>query len=165
VTLEPAEPSSRLPVISACGTAAAWQLSSAGGAGGLVAVQDRGPGHRPGHGLIAGRGLGEAASCLGPAPPDHVTEVRLLLRRTPRLSFLPLPTRAGPKQIVLRIDPDPGVRLELSALASESWHTVHLDASFTRKLGEPAGPYERLLQAALAGDHQLSARQDGVEET
>ena len=82
----------------------------------------------------------------GKALPDHVTEVRLLLRRTPWLSFLPLPTRAGPNQIVLRIDPDPGMRLELSALAGESWRTVHLDASFIRELGEPAGPYERLLQ-------------------
>jgi glucose-6-phosphate 1-dehydrogenase len=101
----------------------------------------------------------------GKALPAHVTEVRLLLRRTPRLSFLPLPTRAGPNQIVLRIDPEPGMRLELSALAEQSWRTVHLDASFTRELGEPAEPYERLLQAALAGDHQLFARQDGVEET
>ena len=101
----------------------------------------------------------------GKALPDHVTEVRLLLRRTPRLSFPPLPTRAGPNQIVLRIDPDPGMRLELSTLASESWRAVHLDASFTRELGEPAGPYERLLRAALAGDHQLFARQDAVEET
>jgi glucose-6-phosphate 1-dehydrogenase len=57
------------------------------------------------------------------------------------------------------------MRLELSALASESWRTVHLDASFTREFGEPAGPYERLLQAALVGDRQLFARQDGVEET
>jgi glucose-6-phosphate 1-dehydrogenase len=110
-----------------------------------------------------GQGTGHRAGV--PAVPDHVTEVRLLLRRTPRLSFLPLPTRAGPNQIVLRIDPDPGMRLELSALASESWHTVHLDASFTRELGEPPGPYERLLRAALAGDHQLFARQDAVEET
>lgn len=31
-------------------------------------------------------------------------------------------------------------------------------------LGEPAEPYEPL-QAALAGDHQLFARQDSVEET
>jgi glucose-6-phosphate 1-dehydrogenase len=74
-------------------------------------------------------------------------------------------TRADPNQIVLRIDPDPGMRLQLSALASQSWHTVHLDTSFTRELGEPAEPYERLLHAAIIGDHQLFARQDSVEET
>jgi glucose-6-phosphate 1-dehydrogenase len=101
----------------------------------------------------------------GKALPEKVTEVRLLLRRTPRLSFLPLPTRAGPNQIVLRIDPDPGMRLQLSALAEQSWRTVHLDTSFTRELGELPEPYERLLHAAIVGDHQLFARQDSVEET
>jgi glucose-6-phosphate 1-dehydrogenase len=101
----------------------------------------------------------------GKALPHTVTEVRLLLRRTPRLAFLPQPTRAEPNQIVLRIDPDPGLRLQLSALAGQSWRPVHLDTSFVRELGEPAEPYERLLHAALAGDHQLFARQDSVEET
>jgi glucose-6-phosphate 1-dehydrogenase len=101
----------------------------------------------------------------GKALPHTVTEVRLLLRRTPRLAFLSLPTRADPDQVVLRIDPDPGLRLQLSALAERSWRPVHLDTSFARELGEPAEAYERLLDAALAGDHQLFARQDGVEET
>jgi glucose-6-phosphate 1-dehydrogenase len=101
----------------------------------------------------------------GKALPVHVTEVRLLLHRTPRVSFLPRLARADPNQVVLRIDPDPGMRLQLSALASESWRTVHLDTSFTRELGEPAEPYERLLHAAIIGDHQLFARQDSVEET
>jgi glucose-6-phosphate 1-dehydrogenase len=101
----------------------------------------------------------------GKALPALVTEVRLLLRRTPRLSFLPLPSRADPNQIVLRIDPDPGMRLQLSALARESWRAVHLDTSFTRELGEPLDPYERLLHAAIVGDRQLFARQDSVEET
>ncbi len=101
----------------------------------------------------------------GKALPHRVTEVRLLLRRTPRLAFLSLPTRAESNQIVLRIDPAPGLRLQLSALAEHSWRPVHLDTSFVRELGEPAEPYERLLHAALAGDHQLFARQDSVEET
>ena len=101
----------------------------------------------------------------GKALRHTVTEVRLLLRRTPRLAFLPQPTRAEPNQVVLRIDPDPGLRLQLSALTEQSWRPVHLDTSFVRELGEPAEPYERLLHAALAGDHQLFARQDSVEET
>lgn len=101
----------------------------------------------------------------GKALPHRVTEVRLLLRRTPRLAFLSLPTRADPNEIVMRIDPDPGLRLELSALAEQSWRPVHLDTSFARELGEPPEPYERLLHAALAGDRQLFARQDSVEET
>jgi glucose-6-phosphate 1-dehydrogenase len=103
----------------------------------------------------------------GKALPHTATEVRLLLRRTPRLAFPSLPARADPNQIVLRIDPDPdpGLRLQLSALAEQSWRPVHLDTSFARELGEPTEPYERLLDAALAGDHQLFAREDGVEET
>jgi glucose-6-phosphate 1-dehydrogenase len=101
----------------------------------------------------------------GKALPHKVTEVRLLLRRTPRLAFLPEPTRAEPNQIVLRIDPDPGLRLQLSALAGQSWRTVHLDTSFARELGEPPEPYEVLLHAAMVGDHQYFAREDSVEET
>jgi glucose-6-phosphate 1-dehydrogenase len=101
----------------------------------------------------------------GKALPHTVTEVRLLLRRTPRLAFLSRPAKADPNQIVLRIDPDPGLRLQLTALAEQSWRPVHLDTSFVRELGEPAEPYERLLDAALVGDHQLFAREDGVEET
>ena len=101
----------------------------------------------------------------GKALPHKVTEVRLFLRREPRLAFLSLPTRAEPNQIVLRIDPDPGLRLQLSALAEQSWRPVHLDTSFTRELGEPPEPYERLLHAAIVGDHQLFAREDSVEET
>jgi len=101
----------------------------------------------------------------GKALPHKVTEVRLLLRRTPRLAFLPEPTRAEPNQIVLRIDPDPGLRLQLSALGGQSWRTVHLDTSFARELGEPPEPYEVLLHAAMAGDHQYFAREDSVEET
>ncbi len=101
----------------------------------------------------------------GKALPHKVTEVRLLLRRTPRLAFLALPGRAEPNQIVLRIDPNPGLRLQLSALAEPSSRPVHLDTSFARELGEPPEPYERLLHAALAGDRQLFARQDSVGQT
>jgi glucose-6-phosphate 1-dehydrogenase len=101
----------------------------------------------------------------GKSMPVTATEVRLLLRRTPRLSFLSRPERADPNEIVVRIDPDPGMRIQLSALAEDSWRTVHLGTSFSRELGEPEEPYERLLHAAIAGDHQLFAREDSVEET
>jgi glucose-6-phosphate 1-dehydrogenase len=47
----------------------------------------------------------------GKVRAHHVTEVRLLVRPTPRLAFLPRPTEVDPNQIVLRIDPDPGLRL------------------------------------------------------
>ncbi len=101
----------------------------------------------------------------GKAMPHRATEVRLLLRRSPPLPYLPTFSRADPNQIVLRIDPSPGMRLQLTALGRESRRAVHLDSSFVRDLGEPMEPYERLLHAALVGDHELFARQDSVEET
>ena len=97
--------------------------------------------------------------------PHHVTEVRLLLRPTPRLAFLPRPRQVEPNQIVLRIDPDPGLRLQIITRSGDSWRPVHLDMVFRQELGEPWEPYERLLHAALLGDHQLFARQDSIEQT
>jgi glucose-6-phosphate 1-dehydrogenase len=101
----------------------------------------------------------------GKALPERVTEVRLFLRRVPDLAFLPHRKRAEPNQIVLRIDPDPGMRLQLSALVDGEWHDIHLDSLFTKDLGEAEGPYELLLHAAMTGDRQLFAREDSIEQT
>ncbi|OBI47605.1 glucose-6-phosphate dehydrogenase [Mycobacterium kyorinense] len=101
----------------------------------------------------------------GKALPEKVTEVRLFTRRVPALAFLPKRERAERNQIVLRVDPDPGLRLQLVALDGDSWRDVHLDSSFAADLGEPIRPYERLLHAGLTGDRQLFAREDSIEET
>jgi len=101
----------------------------------------------------------------GKALPERVTEVRMLTHRVPSLVFLSGRRRAEPNQIVLRIDPDPGLRLQLTALEGDRWRDLHLDSSFMADLGEPLLPYERLLHGALTGDHQLFAREDGIEET
>jgi glucose-6-phosphate 1-dehydrogenase len=102
----------------------------------------------------------------GKSLPERVTEVRLFTHRVPSLSFLPERRRqSGPNQIVLRIDPDPGLRLQLTALEDDSWRDLHLDSSFMADLGEPLLPYERLLHGALIGDHRLFAREDAIEET
>jgi glucose-6-phosphate 1-dehydrogenase len=104
----------------------------------------------------------------GKALPEKVTEVRLFLRRTPALGFMPNRRAAEPNQIVLRVDPDPGLRLQLAAHGTQgggAWRDVHLDSSFAQDLGEPIQPYERLLHAGLTGDRQLFAREDSVEET
>ncbi len=101
----------------------------------------------------------------GKALTERVTEVRLFTHRVPSLSFLPDRRRAEPNQIVLRIDPDPGLRLQLTALDGDRWRDLHLDSSFMQDLGEPLLPYERLLHGALTGDHQLFAREDAIEET
>jgi glucose-6-phosphate 1-dehydrogenase len=101
----------------------------------------------------------------GKALAERVTEVRLFTHRVPSLAFLPDRRRAEPNQIVLRIDPDPGLRLQLTALDGDRWRDLHLDSSFVQDLGEPLLPYERLLHGAMMGDHQLFAREDGIEET
>ena len=101
----------------------------------------------------------------GKALTERVTEVRLFTHRVPSLAFLPDRRRAESNQIVLRIDPDPGLRLQLTAINGDRWRDLHLDSSFAQDLGEPLTPYERLLHGALTGDHQLFAREDGIEET
>ncbi|OMC19190.1 glucose-6-phosphate dehydrogenase [Mycobacterium sp. SP-6446] len=101
----------------------------------------------------------------GKALPEKVTEVRLFLRRVPALAFLPDCRPAEPNQIVLRIDPDPGMRVQISAQVGDKWRDIHLDSLFAEDLGEPERPYERLFQAALTGDRQLFARIDSIEET
>jgi glucose-6-phosphate 1-dehydrogenase len=101
----------------------------------------------------------------GKALAERVTEVRLFTHRVPSLAFLPDRRRAEPNQIVLRIDPDPGLRLQLTAIDGDRWRDLHLDSSFVQDLGEPLLPYERLLHGAMMGDHQLFAREDGIEET
>ncbi|MBR7836798.1 glucose-6-phosphate dehydrogenase [Actinospica durhamensis] len=103
----------------------------------------------------------------GKALAERVTEVRLHLHRTPKLAFLPKGGEAERNQVVLRIDPDPGLRIALTAKADQTadWTPLTLDATFGRELGEPLEPYERLLQAALVGDAQLFAREDSVEES
>ena len=47
-----------------------------------------------------------------------VTEVRLAFRRPPRLGFLGGLHHGEPNQVVLRIDPDPGLRIGLTSKGS-----------------------------------------------
>ncbi len=101
----------------------------------------------------------------GKTLPVKVTEVRMFLHHVPGFSFLPNRRPPESNQIVLRIDPDPGMRLQLSAQVGDSWHDVHMDSSFAEDLGEAVRPYERLLYAGLIGDRQLFAREDAIEAT
>jgi glucose-6-phosphate 1-dehydrogenase len=101
----------------------------------------------------------------GKALAKRVTEVRLILRETPRLAFLATPARVAGNQLVLRIDPDPGLRIQLAAHGETDWRTVHLETLFGTDFGEPPTPYELLLHAALTGDQRYFAREDAIEET
>jgi glucose-6-phosphate 1-dehydrogenase len=98
---------------------------------------------------------------------ETVTEVRLVLRRPPPLRFLPTPVQAEPNCLVLRIQPDAGLRFEMQAKAATRWapQAVDLEMSFAEELGRPPEPYERLLDDALRGDATLFTREDAVEET
>jgi glucose-6-phosphate 1-dehydrogenase len=103
----------------------------------------------------------------GKALATRATEVRVIFKRPPRLAFLSEPRHTDPNQLVLRIDPDPGVRLILLSKGpqGEALRDVHLDLPFAAELGTPPGPYERLLHDALAGDRSLFTPEDAVEET
>src|ERR1700744_739900 len=87
----------------------------------------------------------------GKALPERVTEVRMFTHRVPSLVFLSGRRRAEPNQIVLRIDPDPGLRLQLTAFEGERRRALRLDWPFMADRGEPLLPYERLLHGALTG--------------
>jgi len=103
----------------------------------------------------------------GKALACKATEVRVFFRRPPRLAFVPAPPRPEPNQVILRVDPEPGLRVVLQSKAPEkgTCQPVHLDLRFADELGTPPEPYERLLDAALRGDHRLFARYDCAEET
>jgi glucose-6-phosphate 1-dehydrogenase len=101
----------------------------------------------------------------GKALATRVTEVRLVFRRPPRIRFIAGVNHGEPNQIVLRIDPNSGLRTGLTSQgAGRGWRTVHLDVLF-EELGPQLEPYERLLRDAIAGDSHLFAREDTVEET
>ena len=99
--------------------------------------------------------------------PILQTEVRLVFRRPPVLPFTVLRTaRPEPDQIVVRLDPSTGVRLQIQAQRAETMQPeeVKLDVNFgTEGLDTPA-PYEVLLRAAMTGDSKRFTRQDAVEE-
>jgi glucose-6-phosphate 1-dehydrogenase len=103
----------------------------------------------------------------GKALPTRVTEVRLTFRRPPRLGFLNGLSHVEPNQVILRVDPSPGLRVVVTSRGSgqRQWQPVHLDLSFAEAIGPVPEPYERLLLAAMTGDDRLFTREDSVEET
>jgi glucose-6-phosphate 1-dehydrogenase len=103
----------------------------------------------------------------GKALKAKATEVRLVLRRPPRLAFLQARHQPEANQVIFRIDPSAGLRVRLLSKAADGVSTqgIHLDMIFATELGRSPEPYERLLHDALEGDHALFTREDSVEET
>jgi glucose-6-phosphate 1-dehydrogenase len=93
------------------------------------------------------------------------TEMRLVFKRPPRLGFA-LGDKADPDQLVVKLDPSTGVRIQLSARRSDVVRAeqVRLEMEFSEQGGEGAAPYEVLLDAAMRGVTTRFTRQDGVEE-
>jgi glucose-6-phosphate 1-dehydrogenase len=99
--------------------------------------------------------------------PVRGTEIRLIFRHPPRLPFLPSTRRRpAPDQLVIRVDPQTGIRISLDAKRADrpGASEIDFDMDFASEGGEGATPYEVLLQAALDGDSSRFTRQDGVEE-
>jgi glucose-6-phosphate 1-dehydrogenase len=104
----------------------------------------------------------------GKALARTATEVVVRLQRVPQLRWgvhrLDSP---GHDDIVLRIGRQPGVSIFVRAKTpgKEVSQPVSLDLDFAEELGEPPGPYERLLVDALRGDQTLFPRWEVIEET
>jgi len=95
------------------------------------------------------------------------TEVRVVFKRPPRLSFLDLPHHVDANQLIIRVSPDPGMRLTLTSKGPDGRGSrdAHLDLSFVGELGRPSGAYERLFHDAFSGDLSQFTREDVIEET
>ncbi|HXW47285.1 MAG TPA: glucose-6-phosphate dehydrogenase [Streptosporangiaceae bacterium] len=98
--------------------------------------------------------------------PARVTEIRVIFKRPPKLAFASA-IAPDPGELVLRIDPDPGIDLIVQAKrpGADATRTVDLSLIFAEELGEAPLPYERLLGDAVQGDSSLFTSEDGVEET
>jgi glucose-6-phosphate 1-dehydrogenase len=97
---------------------------------------------------------------------EHVTEIGVIFKRPPTLAFA-LASAPDPDELILRIDPNPGIDLVVQAKrpGTQATRTVDLPLIFAEELGEAPQPYERLLGDALRGDSSLFTREDSVEET
>jgi glucose-6-phosphate 1-dehydrogenase len=97
----------------------------------------------------------------GKKMPETVLEVIVEFKQPPRAVY----GKAESKQVRFRLGKDDGVDISLQAkkpgtkLVSE---TVDLSVEFFTEFGDRQGPYERLLRAAMLGDHFRFTRIDAV---
>src|SRR3954453_16970134 len=98
--------------------------------------------------------------------PATQTEVRVVFREPPRLGFHHATRRPEPNQLAVKLDPTPGVRLQLDAKRhdSEFPEQIFMEMEFAAQGGAGEEPYEVLLLAAMRGDAMRFTRQDGIEE-
>jgi glucose-6-phosphate 1-dehydrogenase len=96
--------------------------------------------------------------------PVTQTELRLVFSHPPRLGFPAFERDLEPNQLVVKLDPSTGIRLELQAHRADGPGVIELDMEFSAEGGEGPTPYEVLLHAAMVGDSTRLTRQDSVEE-
>lgn len=98
---------------------------------------------------------------------ETILEVVVEFRQPPRMLFAE--TQAGsPNVLRFRLGKNDGVDIELMAKApGDKLATVpvQLNVEFSAALGDRQEAYERLLRAAMAGDHMRFTRIDSVLET
>jgi glucose-6-phosphate 1-dehydrogenase len=100
--------------------------------------------------------------------PVTQTELRLVFRQPPQLGFRARKARRPePNQIVVKLDPTTGLRLQVDAKCAYALEPeeIDLDRNFGQEGGDVPAPYEVLLHAAMNGDSARFTRQDSVEET
>jgi glucose-6-phosphate 1-dehydrogenase len=103
----------------------------------------------------------------GKCLPVTQTELRLVFKHPPRLGFWSTREfQPEPSQMVIKLDPSTGVRLEVEAKRGDrpEAEQIYLEMEFAEEGGEGATPYEVLLHAAMVGESTRFTRQDGVEE-
>jgi glucose-6-phosphate 1-dehydrogenase len=95
------------------------------------------------------------------------TELRLVFKQPPRLGFRLMEHRPDPNQVVIKLDPSTGIKIEVDALRADKQRVdpIDLKMEFADEGGEGPTPYEVLLHAAMVGDSTRFTRQDGVEQT
>src|SRR5580765_8144858 len=94
------------------------------------------------------------------------TELRLVFKHPPKLSFHLRSRHPEPNQLIVRLDPTTGIRLIVDAHRADiaGASAISLEMEFGEEGGEGPTPYEVLLHAAMIGDSTRFTRQDGVEE-
>jgi glucose-6-phosphate 1-dehydrogenase len=99
--------------------------------------------------------------------PATQTELRLVFKRPPKLGFGPAGHLADPNQLVVKLDPSTGIRIEVDAHRADLAKLVgpvEFEMEFAQEGGDGPTPYEVLLHAAMQGNSARFSRQDGVEE-
>jgi glucose-6-phosphate 1-dehydrogenase len=100
--------------------------------------------------------------------PTRLTEIRVEFKRAPFMLFRETPVACtNPNALVLRIQPDEGIRLSFDAKVPgplERLETVDMNFTYASHLkAEPSTGYETLLFDAMTGDQTLFHRMDMVE--